>query len=135
MADAALLYVHKRVEGAFLNALLAIAASARAKYPASMGDASAFYEYLKGTEADRFSFEFRGMPEKLAKILYKWMRCELAHEGTLPIDIKIVPDKEPKRYFIQAGGGPEKTLKISESYFHRLMEYADGIFNDKQPKA
>lgn len=123
--DARILYSHNRIEGAFLNALVAIAAAARVKYPRPIPDSKAFYDYLKGADPDRHSYEFRGKPEKLSKILYTWMRCELAHEGALPVDIKIVPDKEPGKYFIQAGGGVEKTFKISKGYFHILIRYAE----------
>jgi hypothetical protein len=127
--DSKLLFETGRVEGAFLNILLAISAAARIKYSKPIHDSVAFSKYLENTEAGRYSFEFRGKPEKLSKILYKWMRCEMAHEGTLPIDIKIVPDKERSKYWIQAGGGVEKTLKISRSFFHVPVDYALGRFH------
>jgi len=120
--DAKLLFKNGRMEGAFLNILVAVAASAH-KAHKKLGDREAFEKFLEGTQADRFRFEYRGQPQKLSYILYKWMRCKLVHEGALPLDLQLMPDLQPGTCTIRAGGAPERILKISHGYFFQLIQY------------
>lgn len=54
-------------------------------------------------------------------IFYKWFRCELVHEGGLPIDIEFMPDDKPGLLSVRAGGSPDFVLKVSEGWFHHLI--------------
>jgi hypothetical protein len=44
----------------------------------------------------RISVEFRGELGLVERIFYKWMRCELAHDGGLPVDLRFKENSEPK---------------------------------------
>lgn len=43
----------------------------------------------------RISVEFRGELHSLERVFYKWMRCELVHDGGLPVDLQFNEDAEP----------------------------------------
>lgn len=122
--DAATLWTAGRREGAFLIALVAVAATARRRFPdrKSVGDRVAFEAFLKAVCRVRLSVEFRGEVRPLEHVLYKWLRCELVHEGAMPCDIQFMPDTEPGVLSVRAGGSPEFVLKLSESWFGHLIE-------------
>ena len=121
--DALLLWEQGRLEGAFLCALVAVAASARRQYPdrKSVGDREAFERFLTNAHTVRLSVEYRGECQSIEHILYKWLRCELVHEGGIPIDIEFMLDSEPGLMSVRAGGAPEYVLKISQGWFHHLI--------------
>jgi len=54
----------------------------------------------------------------VAVFLLKWFRCELIHEGKLPIDVQFI---ETDNLTVRAGGAPEYVLKISHGWFHWLV--------------
>jgi hypothetical protein len=60
-----------------------------------MGDGEAFEAFL-GEEmvnicrVENFNIDFRGTMQRLEHVLYKWLRCELAHAATLPRDVTFV---------------------------------------------
>ena len=116
--DAEFLWNHNRIEGAFLSALVAVASTAKRKYP-KQTDRKAFEDFLKQDIFERWSVEYRGELHPMYSIFYKWFRCELAHKGSLPIDIEFTPDSMP---FLRAGGAPEYVLKVSYGWFHKLIE-------------
>ena len=117
--DAKFLWQHGRREGAFLCALSAVAATARLRYPdrKAVKDSEAFKQFMSVSLTVRLSVEFRGELHSIEQILYKWLRCELVHEGGLPVDIQFMPGKE---LVVRAGGAPEFVLKLSEGWFNRL---------------
>jgi len=63
--------------------------------------------------------EFRNELHSIPHIFYKWFRCELVHEGALPIDVEFIESEELS---VRAGGAPEYTLKISRGWFHWLID-------------
>ena len=107
--DARLLYAQGRKEGALLSVLVAVAATSRKRYPPPPKGKKP----TKPTEFDRGAFEafvkdaihrtwgvanynvlFRGKQTPLEAVLYRFVRCELAHEGTVPNDIVFDPPRD-----------------------------------------
>jgi hypothetical protein len=121
--DALFLWQNGRYEGAFLSALVAVAATSRRQYPdrKKMRDREAFEQFLKDAHSIRINVEYRGECHPIEHIFYKWLRCELVHEGGVPIDIEFMLDEEPGMMAIRAGGAPEYILKISHGWFHHLV--------------
>ena len=91
--DAQLLYANGRKEGALLSVLIAVAATARKRYPlGTKKDGDAFISFLaeelpKVIGVGRFYVKFRSEMVLLQDLLYKYVRCNLAHEAILPKDI------------------------------------------------
>ena len=121
--DALFLWQHGRQQGAFLCALVAVAATSRRRFPdrKTFRDRQAFVSFLTGTLQVRLSVEYRGECLPVEEILYEWVRCQLVHEGTLPIDIEFMADPEPGVLALRAGGAPEFVLKVSEGWFRHLI--------------
>ena len=117
--DALLLYQNGRYEGAFLNVLVAVAATSRhAIQDRSISDRECFEKFLDKKRRGVIKIEFRGELQTVPHIFYKWFRCELVHEGGLPIDVEFIKTEDMS---IRAGGAPEYILKISHGWFHWLI--------------
>jgi len=121
--DALLLWENDRREGAFLTVLIAVDATARKRFPdrKAIVNREAFERFLESAQPVRLSVEYRGECHPVEHIFYKWFRCELVHEGGLPIDIEFMPDERPGLLSIRAGGAPEFVLKVSEGWFYHLV--------------
>ena len=121
--DAQLLWRNGRREGAFLTTLVAIAATSRKRFSdrKAVTDRDAFERFLKAAHSVRLSVEYRGECHPIEHIFYKWFRCELVHEGHLPIDIEFMPDDALGSFSVRAGGAPEFVLKVSDGWFHHLV--------------
>ncbi len=118
--DAILLYRNERYEGAFLNALVAVAATARREDPARyLGDRECFVTFLDKKWRGIIKVEFRGELHTIPHIFYKWFRCNLIHEGELPIDVQFIKTDDMT---VRAGGAPEYILKISHGWIHWLID-------------
>jgi len=117
--DALFLYQNGRYEGAFLNALVAVAATARRESPErALSDSECFEKFLDKRQRGIMKIEYRGELHTVPHIFYKWFRCELIHEGKLPIDVQFI---ETDNLSVRAGGAPEYVLKISHGWFHWLV--------------
>jgi hypothetical protein len=123
LEDAVILWNNGRHEGALLNALIAVAATSRLRFPnrKQASDSQAFTQFLDSVRQPIGQVEFRGKLETISMIFYKWLRCELVHEGAIPIDIAFVPDEAPGGMSIRAGGAPEYVLKLSHSWIFYLL--------------
>ncbi len=121
--DARLLWRSGRREGAFLIALVAVAATARKQFPdrKSVGDRDAFERFLAAAHRVRLSVEYRGACHSIEHVFYKWFRCELFQEGGLLIDIEFMPGDGPGILAVRAGGAPDFVLKVSENWFDHLI--------------
>ena len=120
--DSILLWENDRFEGAFLNALIAVAATSRQHYPdlKKSGDRKPFEAFLRNALGSiRLGVEFRGKHYPIETILYTWLRCELVHEGSVPIDIEFI---DHDGLTVRAGGAPNYILKLSRGWFHFLIE-------------
>jgi len=95
--DALHLWEAGRVEGAWTQALIAAAATARKRYPRPMGDREAFNAFIcdianviltgrtdsPGPGYIRFYTDDREDHRTLEDVFYKDLRCNLVHEGVL----------------------------------------------------
>jgi hypothetical protein len=62
-----------------------------------MRDGEAFEAFLSDEmpricNVTNYYIEFRGQKHRIEHVWYKWLRCELAHEASLPKDINFDPD-------------------------------------------
>jgi len=119
--DAVMLWENGRTEGAFLLVLIAVAASSRRRYPdrKTIKDREAFERFLTEAMSARLHVEYRGDCHSVEHIFYKWLRCELVHEGGLPLDIEFMSPDDGLS--LRAGGAPEYVLKVSRGWFHHLV--------------
>jgi hypothetical protein len=118
--DAILLWDKGRQEGAFLSALIAVAATARKRYPETR-DREAFEQFLRDSHTVTLSVEYRGECQPIEHVFYKWLRCQLVHEGGIPVDIQFMQDVQPGSMTVRAGGAPEYILKIGTGWFHHMI--------------
>lgn len=120
--DAELLWRHGRESGAMLSALVAIAAIAKQRYP-DAGDRERFESFMRAAHEWTISIEFRGQQTELDHLFYKWMRCELVHDASLPIDLRIDHQfADPASLAVRAGGEPEKVAMITPAWFGFLTD-------------
>ena len=131
LADSRLLYSQGRRDGALLSVLVAVAATSRRRYPQPVKDGDAFSQFIademlvvtggaienvnvKVPGADPEKYQDQMMP--LGVCLYKFVRCQLAHEGTMPNSVE----------FIEGGSDyssiqvTESALRLSEDHMVRL---------------
>lgn len=85
-----------------------------------MGDREAFETFVaeqipRIADFSSFSVTFQGKVRPLGEILYKWLRCTLAHEAELPPDIGFVPDPAPGRVEIGHHSGPPEKIVFTYS--------------------
>jgi hypothetical protein len=116
--DAENLWAQGRTEGAWLQALIAAAATARKRYPRPIGDRQAFTSFIcdiagvflngetgrPGPVYIRFYSESRADHRKLEDIFYTELRCNLVHEA----ELKEIGFSESKL----EGGRYEGTLSV-----------------------
>jgi len=121
--DALLLWDAGRLEGAFLIALVAVAATSRRRFSdrKAVGDREAFVRFVESACTVRISVEYRGECLPVEQIFYKWFRCQLVHEGGLPPDIEFMSDAEPGTMTVRAGGAPDFVLKVSHGWFDHMI--------------
>ncbi len=123
--DARLLWDAGRREGAFLLAIIAVVARARQDYPPPVSESDAFRRFVESRFGPRLSVEFRGKQWPLERIFYKWFRCELVHQGGLPVDIVFREDVPSEELSVRAGGAPEYVLMVSPGWFDQLLIWAE----------
>ena len=131
--DALLLWKQGRREGAFLVALLAVAATSRRRFP-RQGDREGFERFLRSTHPVRMHVEFRNTLEPIEHILYKWVRCTLVHEAQLPYDIEFMPATGISGLSVRAGGAPDFVLKLSETWFDHLINVVINAPENREEK-
>jgi hypothetical protein len=120
LEDAQYMWEAGRLEGAFVSVLIAVAATSKLVFP-KRGDKEAFEGFLSQGWFQRISVEYRGEVHPVYHIFYKWIRCELIHEGTIPVDVRFVEDPEQGVLGIRAGGAPEYVLEVSKGWYFELM--------------
>jgi hypothetical protein len=122
LEDAVFLWRNDRKEGALLSLLVAVAATSRKRFPSKhVRDVDAFERFVASAHPFRLSVEFRGELHPIEHVLYKWLRCELVHEGVMPVDIEFTPTVEPGVLSVRAGGTPTFVLLLSESWIEHLV--------------
>ena len=75
--------------------------------------------------------EYRGECQEIEHIFYKWLRCQLVHEGDLPVDLEFTPEDEPNTMSLRAGGAPEYILKIGHGWFHEIVRCVVNTLENK----
>jgi hypothetical protein len=131
--DAQVLYEAGRCDGALPSLLVAVAATSRKRYPrsAGMGDHEAFTRFIAdemGNVTDSIgNIRFENLhvehrrpdPMNLADVLYTYVRCELAHEATMPSDVVFVRDP-----YLMLKAGPH--LLLNEVFLQGLANVVLG---------
>lgn len=107
--DAGVLADAGRYEGALLMLLIAVAATSRKRYPLGtksrnnpskdMGDGEAFKTFLHDemwrlVKEHDDTVQVRGQKVPIEDFLYKFLRCELVHEGKLPVDLHPMREQD-----------------------------------------
>jgi hypothetical protein len=96
--DAVFLASHGRTSGSLLSVLVAVAATARKRYPKSRySDREAFEGFITdemskitGGAQRGVKFYYNGVYDvPLEQVLYKIIRCQLVHEGYLPDELSF----------------------------------------------
>lgn len=108
--DARVLSQAGRFEGAFLELLVAVAATSRRRFPKA-GDREAFEKFFASRFAEvspftlpgGISVNYQGQRIKIETVFYRVMRCKLVHEAGLPGDVDIVAEGVPGQVSVQAG--------------------------------
>jgi hypothetical protein len=118
--DAVFLWKSGRHESAFVLVLIAVAATARQRYP-KMKDREGFEKFLCDCHTVRLNVEYRGECQSIEYILYKWLRCQLVHEGQLPVDIQFMDEDGLEVMSVRAGGAPENVLRIGYGWFYHIV--------------
>lgn len=102
LEDASQLWMLNRKESAFLLVLVAVAATARKRYPRPISDGDAFKRFIVDQSETITGVEFDirlplPVPSKdkpiwipLSEILYKYLRCHIIHEAEMPPRIRFV---------------------------------------------
>lgn len=90
-----------------------------------MGDREAFETFLKDEmpricHVVNFNIDYRGSLQPMQKILYKWLRCHLTHEATLPPDIHFEPDSQPG--IKHTAVAPDGALNLSHGWLDGLTD-------------
>jgi len=105
--DAEVLWKAGRLEGAVIQVLIAVGATVRKRYPKPMGDNKAFKQFIHDEIAKitngpttNVDFYYDGKHHVgVEDIIYKFIRCNLVHEGKLPETIvftqPVVGDGSP----------------------------------------
>ena len=134
LIDADALWAAGRREGALLSILVAVSAAARIEHPSTFrqhGDGAAFRAFLGARHSWNISVEHRGQQVSVDQLMWKWLRCELAHEATMPFDVQLYdPDENPDALYVRAGGAPDYCVLLSASWYrwlHKILnEWLEG---------
>ena len=65
-----------------------------------------------------------GQALALEQIFCKWFRCEIVHQGGLPVDVRFMDGIDPGDLSVRAGGAPEYMLVVSPDWFYQLIAWA-----------
>lgn len=118
LADADILWTYGRREGAFLSLLVAVEPIARREHPDLKSLGAAYRAFIDSRLPENSRLRFRGRPVTVGELMWSWMRCELAHNASLPIDLQFFePDDEFDEMLIKLEGPRDKCLRISNSWY------------------
>jgi hypothetical protein len=119
--DAEFLWQAGRREGGFLAALVAFSATARRVRPKATEplDSGAFKALFQEELSSGSSVRFRGKMTSMDELFYKWLRCELVHEGGLPVGITLDDDDNDGLYTMALSG--DFPIAISSVWYHSLL--------------
>src|SRR5947209_3961984 len=100
LEDAGVLFTMNRHEGALLSILIALAGTARKRYPKkNYKDKQSFVRFFKEEFSKyipgQINLKFRERICAVEEIFYEFVRCELVHEAELPEDIRFSDQGHP----------------------------------------
>lgn len=125
MTDADVLWTAGRREGALFMVLIAVSATARKAHP-DLRDGEAFRAFLSAHHHWSIEIEHRGQQVTVDQLMWKWLRCEIAHQAALPIDVQLYDfDDDPHALRIQAGGAPNYCVRLSNGWYWWLRRIVD----------
>lgn len=125
--DADVLWTRGRREGALLSLLIAATAAARDQHP-NLKDGEAFRAFLADRHSWSIGIEHRGRQVSFDQLMWKWLRCELAHRASLPNDVQLyVTDDDPDDLRIQAGGAPDYCVRLSDGWYWWLRRHLEAL--------
>ena len=89
-----------------------------------ISDRDAFERFLEEERSGPriLGVEYRGEIHSPEHIFYKWLRCELVHRASLPMDIRFIDRDKPDSRSIRAGGAPEYVLELGHGWFSYLRD-------------
>lgn len=134
LIDAKCLLDQNRHEGALLSVLVAAAGSSRRRFPLGtqsirrpkekMGDAEAFETFMmqEMQKVGVCSVCFDGKCNSAERIMYKWLRCSLAHEAELPSQISFCSGESNTIAEIRRDPGPPERLVVTHSIILLIAE-------------
>jgi hypothetical protein len=131
LKDAKLLYDHGRFEGALLSVLVAAAGTSRRRHPKNTkSDGDAFREIAKDALNCNCQVFIEGEWHPIEHFLYKWLRCEIAHEARLPDEVVFRPAASPQEAGIHSDCErmPDKVIVEHEIILvigHRIASMAE----------
>ncbi|WP_139240928.1 hypothetical protein [Actinomyces glycerinitolerans] len=77
---------------------------------------------MKDSHDWTINVEYRGEQVDLDLLFYKWMRCELVHNGGLPVDLPIDESfADPRSCSVRAGGAPDYMVLVSPGWYWFLV--------------
>ncbi len=124
LEDAQRLFQMGRTQGALLSVLVAVAATSRKRRPLPERDGIAFKKFvaeetlaITGGAVLNFFVRFRGREIKLEDFLYRFVRCELAHEARLPDDVEFADGAAPG----------DLAIDVSDSRIAMSNTWMDGL--------
>lgn len=123
--DALCLWRAGRREGAFLLALLAVIIRARQDFPPPTREGESFQRFVQSQFPTRISVEYRSKLWPLEQVFYKWVRCEIVHQGGLPMDLCFTEDADMSELKVRAGGAPDYVLLVSPGWFYQVIAWAE----------
>ncbi|NES17063.1 MULTISPECIES: hypothetical protein [Micromonospora] len=133
MIDAEVLWTAGRREGALLSVLVAVDAAACAEQPGSSHGA-AFRSFLAARHTWNISVEHRGQLVTVDQLMWKWLRCELAHEASLPFDVQFyAPADDPGGLVVRAGGAPSYCILLSAGWYWWLRRLIEDWLQNRPP--
>jgi hypothetical protein len=133
LVDADILWTAGRREGALFSTLVAVTAIARREHP-GLGDGEAFRTFLADRHSWSIKIEHRGQLVTIEQLMWKWLRCELAHRAALPVDVQFYDvDDDPDDLRIQAGGPPEYCVRISDGWYWWLRRLIQDWLSEALP--
>jgi hypothetical protein len=121
LVDADVLWTAGRREGALFSTLVAINAIGRRKYP-ELGDGEAFRRCFTDQYSAGREIEHRGQFLTVGQLMWKWIRCEIAHQGSMPVHVQFFEmDEDPDDLRIQFDG---QNIRISDGWYWLMRRIA-----------
>jgi hypothetical protein len=80
---------------------------------------------------------YRGKLWSIEDLLYSFMRCELAHEGTLPADVRFVPGKPGSLTFGVKDQGVLFSYHLLDNLALAVMNATEnaGLFTEEEKRS